>query len=370
MENKRGKEIVRVSVIGIVVNILLSISKAIVGFLTNSIAIMMDSLNYLSDSVSSIITIIGTKIALKTPDKEHPFGHGRVEYLASLIISIIIMYAGITAFIESIQYILKNQLPEYNTLSLIILAVSVVAKIILGEYYKSKGKKLKSDTLYNSGVDAKLDALVSIATIVSAVIYLTTKVSLEPYLALLISFIIIRSGFLMVKETVSLILGRRIERDLALKIKEIVNSFSEVMGCFDLVVNNYGPERLIASFHIEVDERMTAVEIDNLTRKITSKVYLKTGVIVSAVGIYSMNSKNKALKKIKESIQELVNKTEGLISMHGFYVNEDFKTIDFDVVVSFDYIRNKFIINDLKKKVKEMYPEYKVFIVKDYDVSD
>ena len=370
MENKRGKEIVRVSVIGIVVNILLSLSKAIVGFLTNSIAIMMDSLNYLSDSVSSIITIIGTKIALKTPDKEHPFGHGRVEYLASLIISIIIMYAGITALIESIQYILKNELPEYNVLSLIILAVSVVVKIILGEYYKKKGKKLNSDTLYNSGVDAKLDALVSIATIISAIVYIFTKVSLEPYLALLISFIIIRSGFLMVKETVSLILGRRIERDLALKIKEIANSFKEVKGCFDLVVNNYGPERLIASFHIEVDERMNAVEIDSLTRKITSKVYMKTGVIVSAVGIYSMNSKNKELRKIKESIQELVNKTEGLISMHGFYVNEDFKTIDFDVVISFDYIRNKSIVNELKRKVKEMYPEYKVFIVIDYDISD
>ena len=370
MENKRGKEIVRVSVIGIVVNILLSLSKAIVGFLTNSIAIMMDSLNYLSDSVSSIITIIGTKIALKTPDKEHPFGHGRVEYLASLIISIIIMYAGITALIESIQYILKNELPEYNILSLIILAVSVVVKIILGEYYKKKGKKLHSDTLYNSGVDAKLDALVSIATIISAIVYILIKVSLEPYLALLISFIIIRSGFLMVKETVSLILGRRIERDLALKIKEIANSFKEVKGCFDLVVNNYGPERLIASFHIEVDERMNAVEIDSLTRKITSKVYMKTGVIVAAVGIYSMNSKNKELRKIKESIQELVNKTEGLISMHGFYVNEDFKTIDFDVVISFDYIRNKSIVNELKRKVKEMYPEYKVFIVIDYDISD
>lgn len=370
MANKRGKEIVKVSVIGIVVNILLSLSKAIVGFLTNSIAIMMDSLNYLSDSVSSIITIIGTKIALKTPDKEHPFGHGRVEYLASLIISIIIMYAGITAFVESIQYILKNELPDYNIISLFILGVSVVAKVLLGLFYKKKGKTLKSDTLYNSGVDAMLDALVSIATIVSAIIYMITKVSLEAYLALLISFIIMRSGFLMIKETISLILGRRIEKELAIKIKEIVNSFNEVMGCFDLVVNNYGPEKLIASFHIEVDERMTAVDIDKLTRKITSKVYIKTGVIVAAVGIYSMNSKNKELKKMKNTIQDLVNKTDGLISMHGFYVNEEFKTIDFDVVISFDYIRNKSIVNELKKKVKELYPGYKVYIVIDYDISD
>ena len=145
MEQSREKIIVKTSIIGIVVNIFLSVMKAVVGYLTNSIAIMMDSLNYLSDCVSSIVTIIGTKIAGKKPDKEHPFGHGRVEYLASLVISIIIMYAGITALIESVQFILRKELPSYNNVALVLVSVSIIVKIILGLYYRKVGKKVKKE---------------------------------------------------------------------------------------------------------------------------------------------------------------------------------------------------------------------------------
>ena len=370
MGNKREKIIVKTSIIGITTNIILSIMKAVVGYLTNSIAIMMDSLNYLSDCISSIVTIIGTKIAGKKPDKEHPFGHGRVEYLASLVISIIIMYAGITALIESIQFILRKELPSYNNIALILVSISIIVKIILGLYYRKVGKKVHSESLVNSGVDALLDSLISFATLVSALIFIFTGVSLESYLAIIISFVIMRSGFMMIKETISLILGRRVDREIALRIKRIVTGFDEVNGCYDLVVNNYGPERLIASFHIEVDEGMSAVEIDTLTRKITDKVYRKTGIIVSAIGIYSMNNNDPEIKKIKKSIEDIIDDTEAILSMHGFYLNKEDKTINLDAVISFDYIRDKTVLPTLESKIKELYPDYDLYIVIDNDVSD
>lgn len=370
MEKNRAKKIVKTSIIGIIVNILLSIMKAVVGYFTNSIAIMMDSLNYLSDCVSSIVTIIGTKIASKRPDKEHPFGHGRVEYLASLIISIIIMYAGITALIESFNFILKKELPEYNSVALILVAISIIVKIILGLYYKGVGKKVNSESLVNSGVDALLDSLISTATLISALIFIFTGVSLESYLAIVISLIIMRSGFMMIKETISLILGRRVDREIALKIKRLVTNFEEVNGCYDLVVNNYGPDSLIASFHIEVDEKMSAVELDTLTRRITDKVYKKTGIVVAAIGIYSMNSDDKEIKKIKETIEDIIDDTEGILSMHGFYLNKEAKTINLDAVVSFDYLKDKTIIPNLIEKINSVYPEYKLYVVADNDVSD
>ena len=370
MEKNREKTIVKTSIIGIIVNIFLSIMKAVVGYLTNSIAIMMDSLNYLSDCVSSIVTIVGTKIANKTPDKEHPFGHGRVEYLASLVISIIIMYAGITALIESIQFILRKELPSYSSISLILVGISVIVKIILGMYYKRIGKKVKSETLVNSGIDALLDSLISLATLISALIFIFTGVSLESYLAVIISLIIIRSGFMMIKETISLILGRRVDRETAIKIKRIVNSFDEVNGCYDLVVNNYGPERLIASFHIEIDEKLNAVDIDILTRKITDKVYRKLGIIVSAIGIYSMNNNDPEIKEIKRTIEDIIDDTKGILSMHGFYLNKEEKTINLDAVVSFDSIKDKNLIPTLEEKINEKYPDYDLYIVIDNDVSD
>ena len=174
----------------------------------------------------------------------------------------------------------------------------------------------------------------------------------------------------MIKETISLILGRRVDREISLRIKRLVTNFDEVNGCYDLVVNNYGPENLIASFHIEVDEKMSAVELDTLTRKITEKVYKKTGIIVAAIGIYSMNSDDKEVKKIRESIEEIIDDTEGILSMHGFYLNKEAKTINLDAVVSFDYLKDKTIIPKLIERINNLYPEYKLYVVADNDVSD
>ena len=168
-KDKRNKEIVKVSIIGIIANVFLSAFKAVIGFISGSIAIVLDAVNNITDVASSLVTIIGTKLANKKPDREHPFGHGRAEYLTAMVISVIILYAGITSLTESIKKVINPTTPNYSIVSLIIIVVAILVKIVLGEYVKRKGKELNSTSLFNSGQDAKLDSVISLSTLIAAI---------------------------------------------------------------------------------------------------------------------------------------------------------------------------------------------------------
>jgi cation diffusion facilitator family transporter len=213
-EKSRSRTIVRTSVIGIAANAFLAAFKAVIGIISGSIAITLDAVNNVSDAASSVITIIGTKLAGKAPDRKHPFGYGRIEYLTAMIISVIVLYAGVTSLVESVKKIITPETPEYSTVSLIIIGAAVVVKIILGRYVKSVGKKVNSDSLINSGEDATLDSIISAATLAAALIFIFTKVSLEAYLGAIISLVIIKSGIGMLRETLSKILGERADAEL------------------------------------------------------------------------------------------------------------------------------------------------------------
>ena len=332
----REKQIVRTSIIGIGTNVALAGFKAAVGLLTNSIAIVLDAVNNISDAGSSLITIIGTKLAGKQPDKKHPFGHGRVEYLSALLISVIVLYAGITSLIESIKEILHPSSPEYTTVSLVIVGVAVLVKIILGRYVKGVGEKVNSDSLVNSGTDAMLDSVISASTLVAAIVYLTTRISLEAWLGAIISIVIIKSGIDMLRETISQLLGESVDAEFARAIKKTVLSFPDVTGAYDLVLNNYGPDAYNGSIHIEVPDTYTASELDELIRSITMKVYEEHQVILTAVGVYSVNTREDEAARMRDRIYKEVRAQKYVNQVHGFYVNEEKKTIRFDVVVSFD----------------------------------
>ena len=268
-EGSREKIIVRTSIIGIIANVFLAAFKAVVGLMTNSIAIVLDAVNNISDAGSSIITIIGTKLAGREPDKKHPFGYGRIEYLSAMIISAIVLYAGITSFVESVKQIIHPETPEYNAVSLIIVGVAVVVKILLGRYVKSVGEKVKSDSLINSGEDATLDSVISASTLVAAVIFMVFHVSLEAWLGAIISLVIIKSGIEMLRDTISQILGERNDAELAKAIRATVLSFPDVQGAYDLVLNNYGPDTWNGSIHVEVPDTYSAGQLDQLIRELT-----------------------------------------------------------------------------------------------------
>ena len=233
----------------------------------------MDAVNNISDAGSSLITIIGTKLAGREPDKKHPFGYGRVEYLSAMVISVIVLYAGVTSLVESIKKIITPDVPDYSTVSLIIVGAAVVVKIVLGRYVKSVGKKVNSTSLVNSGEDATLDSVISASTLVAAAIFLIFDISLEAWLGAIISLVIIKSGFEMIKETISQILGERNDPELAKSIKGTVTGFKDVQGAYDLVLNNYGPDTWNGSIHIEVPDTYSADRLYQLIRSIQVKVY-------------------------------------------------------------------------------------------------
>ena len=366
----REKTIVRTGIVGIVANVLLATFKALVGVAVHSTAMVLDAVNNFSDVLSSLVTIIGTKIASKKPDKKHPLGHGRVEYLAQMIIAALILYAGITALWESIKKIITPVDPDHSALSLALISVAIVVKIFLGLFVRKQGKKAKSDLLISSGTDALFDAILSTAVLISAVILLIFKFNIEAYVSVIIAIFILKAGFEIIREAVDDMLGHRVEGEYTKKVKESVLTVEEVSGAYDIVLHNYGPDRYLGSLHIEVDDRMTADKIDSLTRKITQKVYDDTGIILTAVGIYSNNSSNERLMKMRKDITELVVDHKHILQLHGFYVDEEAKRITFDVVVDFDEQDREGLMNHIIGDVKNALPGYEVVVALDSDISD
>ena len=366
----REKIIVLTSVIGIIANVFLAAFKAVIGLMSSSIAIIMDAVNNISDAGSSLITIIGTKLAGREPDKKHPFGYGRVEYLSAMVISVIVLYAGVTSLVESVKKIINPDVPDYSTVSLIIVGAAVVVKIVLGRYVKSVGKKVNSASLVNSGEDATLDSVISASTLVAAAIFLVFDISLEAWLGAIISLVIIKSGFEMIKETVSQILGERNDADLAKSIKETVTGFPDVQGAYDLVLNNYGPDTWNGSIHIEVPDTYSADRLDQLIRSIQVKVYEEHHVILTAIGVYSVNTKDAEIIEAYKKVKDLVLSHEYVRQIHGFYMDKEKKTLRFDIVISFDAEDRKSVYGKVIETVGKEYPGYELQVAMDTDFSE
>lgn len=366
----REKTIIRTSIVGIIANVFLAAFKAVIGLMTHSIAIILDAVNNISDAGSSLITIIGTKLAGKAPDKKHPFGYGRIEYLSAMIISVIVLYAGITSFTESVKKIIHPEKPDYTIASLIIVGVAVAVKIILGRYVKSVGVKVKSDSLINSGEDATLDSVISASTLVAAVIFLVCRISLEAWLGAIISVVIIKSGFEMLKDTISQILGEQNDPQLARSIKQTVVSFPDVEGAYDLILNNYGPDSWNGSIHIEVPDTYSADRLDQLIRDIQMSVYEKHNVLLTAVGVYSVNTKDPESIEMRRRVHDIVFAHEYVRQMHGFYLIKDKNTIRFDVVISFDAKDRRAVYNEIVADVSKAFPEYQLQVAMDTDYAE
>lgn len=363
---KREKAIVKTSIIGIVTNLFLVGFKAFVGLVSNSIAVILDAVNNLSDALSSVVTIIGAKLGAKQPNKKHPLGYGRIEYLSSMIVAAIVLYAGITSLVESVKKIINPEAADYSTVSLVIISVAIVVKLILGQYVKRQGKKHNSGALVASGSDALFDAVLSASVLASAIVYLIRGISLEAYVGAVISLFIIKAGIEMMIETVNDILGKRGEKEDVDRIKSLICEEKEVRGAYDLIMFNYGPNKNYASVHLELPDTMTVEDADKLTRRVQSKVYLETGVILTGIGVYSFNTTDDEAAIIRNTVQETVMAHDWALQLHGFYADTEAKTMRFDVVLSFDIDRSE-ALGILTKEVQELYPDYTLHIIPDID---
>ena len=369
LSQTRSTTIVKASFIGILTNILLVIFKASIGILTNSIAILLDAVNNLSDVLSSTVTIIGAKLSEKEADKEHPLGHGRIEYLSAMIVASIILYAGITALIESIKKIISPATAEYTNISLIIMGISIIVKILLGTYVKKIGQKVESQSLIASGKDALFDAVISTSVLATALIFMFYKISLEAYVGVLISVVIIRSGIEILKESTDDILGKRVDKALLKKIKKTICEDHNITGAYDLMLHNYGPQKYVGSVHIEIPDTMTADKIDILEREIVDNIFEKYGVFLAGISIYSINTKNPIITEMHLNILKMATSFEGVLQFHAFYVDLNHKTIRFDIVVDFSIPDKDELQMELKNRIKKEYPEYEVYIRIDMDID-
>lgn len=368
-KQNRTAEIVRVSYRGIGVNLILVLFKAVVGFAAHSISVLLDAVNNLSDALSSVITIIGTKLAGKAPDKKHPYGHGRVEYVTASVIAILVLFAGFTALKESVQKILHPDETGYSPVSLVILAAGVAAKVVLGKYFQKKGKMLNSDSLSASGTDALFDAVISFATLVAAALNMIFGWKLEGILGVLISVFILRAGVEILRDTISSIIGVRADEELTKKLKKTLCRYPEIQGAYDLMLHSYGPERYFGSVHVEVADDMTMREFDALNRRVVADIYADFGVLLT-VGIYAANNSHRLARRLKRAVRQEVAKYPLLMQMHGFYLDEKKKLVSFDVVYDFQMKQPDETVRKLREDLKKRFPSYHFHVNLDSDFSE
>lgn len=366
----RLKAIFRASLVAILVNVMLGIFKMIVGIISKSIAITLDAVNNFTDAGSSMITMLSSAFASKDPDKKHPFGYGRIEYLGTLLIAVLILYAGVSAFIESVKSIIHPEIAEYSTLSIVIIIVAVAVKAFLTIYISKVGKKVSSDSLIASGKESLGDIAISIATVVAVFVYVNTGISLEAWLGTVIALFIVKAGAETLFETVAKLLGTGAEAALVRNIKSTIAQREEVVGAFDLVLHNYGPDAYLGSVHIEVEDTFPISKFDHLSRMIQEDIIEHFGVYLTAVGVYSVNTTDKDIIAIREDVKSTALGIEHVKQLHGFYIDEDRKEMRFDVVISLEAKDRRAVYSEVFEKIKEKYSEYGIEIGMDMDYNE
>ena len=367
--NERENTIVRTSIIGILANLLLVAGKAITGIATNSIAIILDAVNNLSDALSSLITILGVKLAAKHPDRKHPFGYGRVEYLSSLAVAALILYAGIESLTASLDKIIHPVTPAYTNVSLFILAMAVAVKLGLSFYVKKMGIMTNSSTLVASGADAFNDAIISLSVFISALLYMATDLSVEAYVGFVIAILILKSAFEMMRDTLDDILGKSADKKTVHELKAAIRNVDpRIQGAYDLMLHNYGPGHYVGSVHIAIPDTMTANEIDALIRKVNADIYGQYGISLTGIGIYSINSESDLVTDMFQKIRNIVMGHDGVIQMHGFYVDTKQKTCSLDIVIAWDEDDREALFNHITNDIETAYPDYAFTVNMDIEI--
>lgn len=361
MKQSRNDQITKVSIVGIGANAMIAAFKVIVGLLSNSVAVLLDAVNNVSDALSSAITIIGIKLAGRKPDSKHPFGYGRVEYFSAIMVAGIIFTAGISSMMESVKTIINPEQTSFTWVSVLVIIVAIVGKLILGRYFQSRGKVLNSDALVASGLEASFDAVLSASTLLGAAVSILWDINIDGFIGVVISAFIIKTGIEMLLDPLGKVVGKRVEGDLARAIKGKVNEIPGVFGAYDLILHDYGPDTAIGSIHIEVSDTLPSHEIQKICRRVSALVYSEFKAKVT-VGIYVMNDTDPTVIALREDIRQMAMSQDGVQQMHGFYVDDE--EMAFDIVVSFDHDAHA-ICHWLENEITTKYPGRKVHITID-----
>lgn len=361
-------QVILTSVVGIVVNVLLGVLKIIVGLAANSIAVISDAVNNFSDSVSSIVTIIAMAMVGKGATKKHPFGFGRVEYFSSLLISVLVLFTGGQFMVSSVKKIIHPEPTAYTTISLAMLAVAIIAKILLGFYTKSRGKKYNSPSLAASGQDALSDAVITGVTLIAALISLSTDLIIDGWVGALVSLFVLKAGVEILLDVISKLMGDRPSADFTEDIMREIRETPGIVGAYDLILHNYGPNIFIGNVNVELDEEMTIREAYQTIRPLSAHIFNKYGVFFY-FGFYSVNMRDEDVRAIREKVTELMMADEDVLQIHAFYVDPVKKAMNFDVVIDFSVKDTMLKAEKLRRQVKEIYPDYEIMLLPDRDYT-
>ena len=349
-----------VSIIGIAVNLLLAGFKLFAGILSGAISITADAVNNISDAGSQVVSLITFKISAKPADREHPFGYARIEYVASMIVSFLILFVSISLFSESIQKIITPSETDYSILVMVILAVSVLAKLWLFFFARSAGKKINSDVIKASATDSLSDAGATFAVLVSAIIAKATGFDIDGYMGIAVAIVIFIAGIKVLNETKNSILGSAPEPEVVESIVAIATEYDEVLGVHDMVVHNYGPGNTICSFHAEVDGKADVFAthdcIDNIERRLFHELGIRTTIHMDP--IVTDDEKVSALRiRVAAAVKEIDER----LTIHDFrYVEGVTHTnLIFDVTVPFEIKHSNERVKELvSNKISEIDPNY------------
>lgn len=360
-ESREGV-VVATSALGILVNLILAALKIIVGTAAASIAIVSEGVNNASDSATALITIVGTKLSAKHPTEKHPFGFGRIEYLTSLLIAVLILVTGFELLKSSVTLIFHPEAPNISYLTLTLIAISAVIKMVLGKYTIAQGKRVDSSSLIAVGVDCSNDSIISVVTIVASAVYLIFHFSLDAYVGVFTSVIVLKSGIDVLKDTLSDLLGQSGEEELAKELYKVIRSEPIVLNAADMMLHNYGPDAYSGSVNVEVDHSKTVGEAYAALHALQLRIMQKYHIVM-VFGIYAVDQANPHMRELRKQIAEFVRKKEHVSSFHALYIDPDNQNIYCDLVVDYalqdwDALREEFL-----QYMATLYPTQAVQLV-------
>ncbi|MCQ2516691.1 MAG: cation diffusion facilitator family transporter [Saccharofermentans sp.] len=359
--NTREGIIATTSGLGIIVNLLVASIKVIIGLLASSIAIVSEGVNNAADVMSSLLTLIGTKLAGKHPDEKHPFGYGRIEHLTGLVISVIIIVTGVEMLISSVKLVFNPEEISISYITLAIVAVSAVIKFALGAYTQKMGKKADSSALEAVGVDSKGDAYASSITIISALVFLIFHVSIDAYAGIITSILIIRAGSEIIKDTIGEIIGRPGEEELAKQIYKEVKNTEGILGAADMMLHNYGPDRWSGSVNIEIDHDKTVGEVYQAIHELQLRIMHEYHVTM-VFGIYAVDNDHEEVKVIRKSIGTFVKDQAEVKSFHAIFLDPKTNYLYVDLVVTYKLRDWDRLEKDFKEYMSKLYPDNEIVL--------
>lgn len=359
-------------IVGIIINLLLFGIKFLIGTIVNSISITADAFNNLSDVGSSAVTIVGFKIADKPADKDHPFGHGRGEYISGLIVSFLVMMVGVEFLRNSFDRVLHPSPLRFQLIPFLILILSVFVKVWLGSFNRYLGKLISSSTLNASSMDSFSDVIITSCTALSLILSKFTKMPVDGYIGLIVSGLILFAGYSLVKDTISPLLGEAPSPELVKNIMEGVVSYDGIIGAHDLIVHSYGVEKFMASIHAELPSTIPVIESHEIVDRAEKEISEKLNILL-VIHMDPVNVDNKEINETRHQIEDILKDFPQIISIHDFRIvgKGERKNILFDMIVSDEipYGKEPEIKANVKNAIKKHYSEYNLIIGVDRDYT-